>query len=938
MGARELDLLRRWTLHTDPEDRGVAERWWESLPGSGIPCRTDQAWQQVLGEDYHGVAWYHRRARLPRKWLSRGQRVWLRFGSVATACRVWVNGIEIGSHAGDYVPFEFEITVALGGQEHAEIVCRVNEIRGRAPKVWGQEPWGGHITKGFHDVLGIQHGGVWGGVRARATGPIAIRPNGFSALADPETGEVRLRAEFHPHDSEGAIEFAVEEPGIGERRTSRAAVARGAETVELSVRCEEVRRWSPDTPVLGRAEAVVRTRGVPGREEAGVRFGFRTVAVGGKENRHILLNDRPILIRGMLDWGIEKSHAAPAPTREEVRERFAGLRERGFNCVCLCMVYPPDWFYEIADESGMMLWQIHPVWKSDMSPDHHPEYRRLFDEFFRRDRRHASVVVVSATCEHECFAEPLAHWWWDRAREALPRTLLQVQTGFLQWSDTERMDLIDEHTYDNTGRWVTYMDDMESYLLDRPARPFVMGETIIGTSWPDTRAIVETIGEGRPWWAPKGLDGFVAAERCVRQRFGEETLERMREQSHRFALGIRKAQSEIFRSRPHNAGWVMNHLCDVSVCQCGFRDDLERWRFSPAELRPFLDDSAVLCRAPGWAVALRGESTVQLEIGLSNFGRETFEGDLRVRFETEGDEGTQAGSVNRPLVAQPGEVRFESFAVPLGLKVREKPVPLRIHAEAPRVTANVWRFWTFPTHRSTPASVRVRTTQPWAAEELAPSFEEKRYSSGWALECERWRPRRPELAVLAPETPEWEPLTESAAVVLATRLDGPVLTHLERGGRAMLVTAGHAGGPPARWANLYGQVPLVTEGNETERRVLGPGESEWLLDVLDVDLNRWSCRAVPVGELGIADRVEPVVRLNFTHDKGSPDPCDQLFLARVGRGLLAVSTLDHSSSAGIYLLDRVLAYLDRPDSFALTRGELGVEQVMGWSVISADKD
>ncbi|MCH7792395.1 MAG: hypothetical protein IID31_08980, partial [Planctomycetes bacterium] len=53
-----------------------------------------------------------RRARLPKKWSGVHSRIRLRFGSVATDCRVWVNRAAVGRHGGDYLPFQFDITAA----------------------------------------------------------------------------------------------------------------------------------------------------------------------------------------------------------------------------------------------------------------------------------------------------------------------------------------------------------------------------------------------------------------------------------------------------------------------------------------------------------------------------------------------------------------------------------------------------------------------------------------------------------------------------------------------------------------------------------------------------------------------------------------------------------------------------------------------------------
>ncbi|MBK7404788.1 MAG: hypothetical protein IPJ41_09175 [Phycisphaerales bacterium] len=297
-----------------------------------------------------------------------GGRVWLRFGAAATDCRVWVNGRAVGEHVGDYLPFDLDVTEALGGQERCDIVCRVDELKGSPPAVVGRDPWNGHITKGFHDVLSLQHGGIWCGVTARETGPVAIEPDGLAARADAATGEVVVLLDLHPHESGGSAEVVLVEPGTGSQQRARAAIEPGQRRVELRFTAPSVHPWSPEEPTLGAVHASVWAPGRHARDEATARFAFRSVQVGGADNRRILLNGRPLLLRGMLEWEVEHEHIAPSPTREELLVRFRELRERGFNCVCLCMVYPPEHYYDVADETGMLLWQIHPVWKSSMAP------------------------------------------------------------------------------------------------------------------------------------------------------------------------------------------------------------------------------------------------------------------------------------------------------------------------------------------------------------------------------------------------------------------------------------------------------------------------------------------------------------------------------------------------------------------------------------------
>src|SRR5262245_19310913 len=181
-----LDLSGEALLRPAPDNRGLADAWYRSATDWGShaqPAHVPGAWQHTLGPDYHGIAWYTRTIRIPASWRpSSAERLRLRFDSVATDATVWINGIEVGSHSGDYVPFEFDITDAATSARDLTLCVRVDEVHAPRPPA-GDLVERGHITKGFHDVLSLQHGGIWGDVTVRVTGKRTIIPDGIRVVA-----------------------------------------------------------------------------------------------------------------------------------------------------------------------------------------------------------------------------------------------------------------------------------------------------------------------------------------------------------------------------------------------------------------------------------------------------------------------------------------------------------------------------------------------------------------------------------------------------------------------------------------------------------------------------------------------------------------------------------------------------------------------------------
>ncbi|UCD75345.1 MAG: hypothetical protein JSV91_00200 [Phycisphaerales bacterium] len=930
-----------WLIRPDPDDCGLDSQWWLQ-PGDSdqwLPVDLPCAWQSVLGADYHGVAWYWRQVEIPRNWR-RGaekpdQHLWLRFEAVATECQAWVNGVEVGRHAGDYVPFQFDITQAAEGADRIDIVIRVDELAAPPP----DEPGGlqhGHITKGFHDVISLQHGGIWQPVHLARTGCLCAIPDGISVLSDCKTGSLQIEVGLEPvrRIEPGCIKARIEagQYSIPSDWKTAVDVLPDATSISLRLRPGNPLHWSPERPEL----YVVRIDLFDGRrlsESHIIRVGFRQVEADGTKIR---LNGTPLLIRGVLDWGHEPDHIAPAPTETEVRARFEQLREMGFNCVCLCMWYPPRYFFDIADELGMLIWQEHPVWQSPMDDEHIEEYKRLYAAHMRRDVNHPSVVIVSATCEHPSFHPEVADWWWNTARRVMPDRLLELQTAFFRWADLERTDLHDEHTYDNSNRWVDYLADVQHHLQSLPAKPFVMGETALFTSWPAVSEIDKRIGESgeKPWWLPRAFEHERALERQWATQYGEDVLTCFKAQSDRFHLLGRKFQIEQFRLYPNHAGVVMNHLRDVSQCQCGFMDDANHWRFQPEKCRGWLGPVAMILVTPDHRRGFtRSERVRQLtcQLAVSNFGGRRFADTVRV----------MAGAKATPPVSVPvlafdcaaGEVQRVEF--PLMLPMVKQPTWFQMFTESDNAAMNWWDLWVFPpADEVLPDGIVRMTGLPFAKADGEPDEEERAYSRGYGLEVRNWQCILPDPAVLVPTLTPWavdDPLVGEAKVVLTHKLTARLVDFLEGGGRVVLLASKTAGGLGTRYEWLFGQVPLIIEEGP-----LAKGDSAWITDLLGYDLTRRYCRVMPVEDLGIADQVDPLIRLVYTHDqKDRVRFFDLLFQARVGEGLLIVSSLDHSEGAGQYVLRRILNYAAGDESTA--RGALDPVLLREWTVEAAVK-
>lgn len=108
-----------WDFRVDRHDCGVDDRWYDAPLHDSRPMPVPASYNDIITDtdvrEHVGVVWYQRRVQVPRH-LGH-DRLILRFGSATHAATVWVDGTEVMSHEGGYLPFEADITdvVEVGG-------------------------------------------------------------------------------------------------------------------------------------------------------------------------------------------------------------------------------------------------------------------------------------------------------------------------------------------------------------------------------------------------------------------------------------------------------------------------------------------------------------------------------------------------------------------------------------------------------------------------------------------------------------------------------------------------------------------------------------------------------------------------------------------------------------------------------------------------------
>ena len=290
---------------------------------------------------------YHRSFAPP---AGSGGRVLLHFGAVDYACAVQVNGHLVGGHRGGYWPFTFDITEALNA-DHNRLWVAVQDPTGAGVQARGKQ------TLRPGGMFYPAQSGIWQTVWLERVPDNYIETLTVTPDYDARTVTVRARTA----KPGGAVNLwaGVRAGGmtIAEDWGSDEADRDGE--VTLNIPEEHFFPWSPDSPFL--YDLTVGT--TQGEEESfdtvHSYFALRkwSCAPDAKGVLRFCLNDRPLLLNGLLDQGYWPEGLYTPPSDAAVVHELQTIKELGFNLLRKhAKIEPQRWYYH-CDKLGLIVWQ-----------------------------------------------------------------------------------------------------------------------------------------------------------------------------------------------------------------------------------------------------------------------------------------------------------------------------------------------------------------------------------------------------------------------------------------------------------------------------------------------------------------------------------------------------------------------------------------------------
>ncbi|MGL4909164.1 MAG: malectin domain-containing carbohydrate-binding protein [Bacteroidales bacterium] len=474
---QEIPLNKSWTTafsedvksYSGFEQPGFLEESWKSV---NIPHNWEdyQGYQRLRHGSLHGYAFY--RKSFDGVKSQKGKRYFLYFEGVSSYATVWLNGVEVGTHAGGRTTFTLDVTDAIrfGGKN-------VLAVRADHPAGIQDLPWvcGGCSSEwGFSE--GSQPFGIFRPVSLIVTDGLRIEPFGVHVWNDEKISEqeavIYVNTEIKNYTSEEQS-FMLTTRIINEdyERVAVDAVAVVLDEdetiiVEQKIIVSEPHLWSPNTPYLHRASSEI-TEGKKVIDRQSVFFGIRHIsfpAVRNDADKRFLINGKPFFINGTGEYehNMGKSHAF---TDDMIDARVAQIRAAGFNAFRDAhnphnLRYSYHW-----NKNGILWW---PQFSSHIwfdNSEFKENFKNLLVQWVKENRNNPSLILWGLQNEStlpEKFAKECA----DLIRELDPTASKQRLITTCNGGDGADWNVPQNWSGTYGGDPKVYDKDMERQLLN----------------------------------------------------------------------------------------------------------------------------------------------------------------------------------------------------------------------------------------------------------------------------------------------------------------------------------------------------------------------------------------------------------------------------------------------------------------------------------------
>lgn len=344
----------------------------------GLSVDVPYTWNGKDGQDgggdyYRGRCLFVKRFTSPE--FGADERVYLEFKGVNSSCDVMLNGKQMAHHDGGYSTFRCDVTEEL----KTDNLLLVYVDNSKTEKVYPQ-------TADF-----TFYGGIY-----RDVNIIVVNKNHFDLDFYGAPG-IAITPKVEGKNGKVTVDAYITGEGEARVKITDAAgntVAEGESGKDIAI--ENVHLWNGiEDPYLYTAEVTLFDESGKEVDKLLRKFGFRTFSIDPKKG--FILNGRVYPLRGVCRHQ-DRPGIGNALTREMHEEDIAIIKEIGANTLRLAHYQHDDYFYDLCDEAGLVVWAEIPYISRHM-PEANDNAVSQMKELVYQQYNHACIVMWGVSNE-----------------------------------------------------------------------------------------------------------------------------------------------------------------------------------------------------------------------------------------------------------------------------------------------------------------------------------------------------------------------------------------------------------------------------------------------------------------------------------------------------------------------------------------------------------
>jgi len=366
----EIDLNGNWKLVWDPENKGVAGRWFTEIPDKAKSIAIPHLWSEAPAT----TAFYYKKFSLS----SKDKRCILRFGQVAVYSVVWVNGKLAGDHFGASTSFEFDISQFIKTGSENLLCVKISTVSGNGDFALMA---GGDPIPADTMPLGLPwkrypYAGLTGKV-AITSGERALLTS-MEIAADSDHGQINVKLSFNnPRNYTAKVKiFARNSKQEISCLPKEIKLEKENTNATLQLKFKDIKLWSVEEPNLYALEVRLE-----GSNSLLSNFGFKKFDC---KQGDFFLNDSIIKIQGIV-----YSQRRDAVIEKDLKK----IKELGFNAIRTGGAPLDKEALDICDKLGILVFQEFPICDEQSSKMGLEAIKAIAPEIICEGANHPSLAV-----------------------------------------------------------------------------------------------------------------------------------------------------------------------------------------------------------------------------------------------------------------------------------------------------------------------------------------------------------------------------------------------------------------------------------------------------------------------------------------------------------------------------------------------------------------